>query len=164
MFSRKTDIIEDEFSSQYFQLSEERKKLKVSIKNKVDTIKFLNRNPDNIENNIDVLIINTELYKKTPVIVNGVEVGYGMSVFQNKETTVTFFELTENIDFPQHFHEYVETIVCTYGKMRIVFTNGDIIHLESSDALKIQKGILHQVSILKNCGCIALFKPKLKND
>lgn len=164
MFTLTNAIDINEFSSQYFQLSEERNKLKASIKNKVDSIKFLNKNPNDINSNIDVLIIDIELYKKTPVIFNGVNVGYGMSVFQNEETTVTFFELTENIDFPQHFHEYVETIVCTYGKMKIVFTNGDIIHLESGDALKIQKGILHQVSILKNCGCIALFKPKLKNN
>lgn len=140
----------------------ERKLLVSSIKTKVDNIKFLNKDL-NTNAVIDILTLQTELYKKTPVIVNNVEVGYGMSVFQNEETTVTFFELNGNIDFPQHFHQHVETLVCTYGRLRISFTNGDIIHLESGDALKIQKEILHQVTIIEDCGCIALFKPKLQD-
>lgn len=137
-------------------LGEERMALTNMIKQRIiDNIAFKGSN-DEIQ-----FIVEAELYKKVPLKIKDKEIGYSMSIFKNKETTVTFFELTGNNYVDEHYHDYVETILCTYGKIKMTFTDGSFNVLEPGDAIKIEVGKLHSAYIMENSGCIAVFRPKV---
>ena len=137
-------------------LTEERSVITKKIKAKADKIHFRN---DNIPDNNIVII--SSYNDKTPIIYNNKFVGYTTSIFENNETTVTYFEFIEDVEFAEHYYDFVETLLCTYGSVIIKNKIDTDIVLTAGSSYKLYNNKLHTLSFLKNSGCICVLKPKV---